>query len=79
MFGVETNDETIRGQARPKLLGILIEWHEAQEKLVATPLSVVLAVIRDAYAISLPDRLAQPLITTHPAPYIRPRLSMVAP
>lgn len=45
MFGVEVNDDTIRGRAHPKLMGILIEWHEAQEKLVAMPLSVVLAVI----------------------------------
>ena len=69
MFGVEINEDTIRGHARPRLIGILIEWHEAQEKIFATPLSAVLAVIRDAYAIQLPDRLAQPFIRIRPSPY----------
>src|SRR5579875_3000151 len=69
MFGTQINDDTIKGHLHPKLVGILIEWHETEEKIVATPLPMVLAVIRDAFRITLPDRLAQPFIRTRPAPY----------
>jgi hypothetical protein len=71
MFGTEINDDAIRGHPHPHLIGILIEWHELHEKMVATPLWIVLAVIRDAYGITLPDRLAQPLIRTRSAAYAR--------
>ena len=70
MFGVEVNHDTIiRGQSLPKLVAILIQWHEAENMIVATPLSIVLAIVRDAYGLSLPDRLAVPSITTHPVRY----------
>lgn len=69
MFGTQINDDAIEGHPHPNLVGILIEWHEPAEKMVATPLPMVLAVVRDAFRVTLPDRLAQPFIRTRPAPY----------
>jgi hypothetical protein len=73
MFGVEVDhDRTIRGQFLPKLVAILIEWHASENTIVATPMSIVLAIVRDAYGLSLPDRLAVPHIRTHPVRYTIP-------
>lgn len=69
MFGTQIEEDAIRGNPHPKLGGILIEWHEPEEKIVATALSILLAIIRDAYGVALTAGLAQPSIKTRPTPY----------
>lgn len=78
MFGVKIGERAIYGRPEPRLVGIIVEWEKHKQALLATPISIVLAVVRDAYSIALPQMLAQPLIKTHPVPYVT-RKSQLAP
>jgi hypothetical protein len=59
LYGVDVSSEgTMKGKPSPKLIGILIEWRQAENLIHATPLSIVLAIVRDAFGAPLPPRLA---------------------
>jgi hypothetical protein len=73
MFGVRLDDDVILGRPRPRFIGTLIEWDSSKNRLFATHSSIVLAIIRDAFKIELPRRLAVPWIKTHPAVYVAPK------
>jgi hypothetical protein len=57
MFGAGINPETISGRPNPKLIGISTEWWGASNEIFGTGIEIVLAIVRDAYQVSLPTRL----------------------
>jgi hypothetical protein len=56
MFGVPMNAATLGGKPQPKLIGVSTDCPDPNE-VFGTNISVVMAVIRDAYNIALPVRL----------------------
>ncbi len=57
MFGVPSNSDTVEGNPQPHLIGISTDWPKEKLEVYGTSISIVLAIIRDAYAIDLPERL----------------------
>lgn len=56
MFGGTVNSATIRGNPRPKLIGISTDCPNANE-VFGTNISIVMAIIRDGWNGTLPARL----------------------
>jgi len=66
MFGVRVNDQTIRGQPYPLLIGIATDWPEESKEVFGTSIAIVMAIIRDVWQTVLPARLDPKHITTKP-------------
>lgn len=65
MFGVRVNDQTIIGKPQPLLIGIATEWVSKSKEVVGTNFAIVMAIIRDAYDITLSKRLNPTNITVN--------------
>ncbi len=65
MFGVQMNGEIIQGRPNPLLIGISTYWDSKSKEVFGTNFAIVMAIIRDAYNITLSKRLNPTNITTN--------------
>jgi hypothetical protein len=66
MFGVNVNLKSMVRKPNPKLIGIITDrpLHPASE-IFGPSMAIVMAIIRDAWKIALPPRLAPGYVRTH--------------
>ena len=68
IFGVGMDAETIKGQPKPKLAGMMTDYERSLNEIFGPSMAIILALIRDGWGVSLPARLEVQNIKTHPKP-----------
>lgn len=65
IFGAAVNAGTLEGKPVPKLIGIMSDWPEAEKEIFGAGMAIAMAIVRDAWRITLPPRLDPKYVTTH--------------
>ena len=68
MFASKVKAGNAGGKHEPKLAGISTTWLEGENEVIGTKITVVLAIIRDACGVAIPEALAPGRVTAVPDP-----------
>jgi hypothetical protein len=63
MFASKVKAGNADGNHEPKLAGISTTWLEDENEVIGTKIAIVLAIIRDAYGVPIPEALAPARVT----------------
>lgn len=57
MFGVSIDTAAIAGNPEPRLIGISTDWLKLSNEVAGTSIALVLAIIRDAWNVQMPQEI----------------------
>jgi hypothetical protein len=62
IFGVSMNENTIEGKPKPRLVGLITDCPDPSKEMFGPAITIVLAMLREAYGVVLPQWLQAPNI-----------------